>query len=214
MNGNSEEMEIDLGRLLSALWRRGWMIGVVSALCGLLTLLGTFLFITPKYQSSVMFHVSGGELADSCIVMLKTGETLLEVCDAAGVDGGCEDLEKMITAEIEGSTGFFTVTAVSEDAGEAKDITDAVARILPGRMGVIAEDISLIVVDAPRMAKKPASPDYPKAALTGALAGFALSAGTVAMREVFAPGPENGSGKYENSRTKREKSSRQHCSER
>lgn len=205
MNGYGDEMEIDIGRVLSALWRRGWVIGVVSILCALLTLLGTFLFVTPKYQSTVMFCVSGQSPAKDCIVVLETGETLREVIEASGVSRDREALETMLSAEAVDAAAFFSVTVSSEDAGEARAIADAVARILPERVAGIVEGTTLNVADPPLTANRPGTPDYLKNTLVGALAGFAVTAGAIALREIFRGG-EN--GKYEEKSPRAEKTGR------
>ena len=100
-----DEVEINLSRLLRALVRRAWMVAIVSVLCAVLTVVGTLLFITPKYDSAAMFYVNNNnvsigdssvsldsgylstsrKLVDSYIVILNTRETLNDVIDYAGV---------------------------------------------------------------------------------------------------------------------------------
>ena len=46
-NFNNDEIEIDLSRLLGALLKRAWLIGIVAVLCAVLTLVGTVLFVAP-----------------------------------------------------------------------------------------------------------------------------------------------------------------------
>ena len=102
----NEEIEIDLQRLFSAVWNKAWLVGLVAGVCAVVTLLGTLLFVTPKYQSSAMFYVNNNSLSlgeaslsitsadisasrglvKSYIVILNTRESLNDVIDYAGVD--------------------------------------------------------------------------------------------------------------------------------
>ena len=102
----NEEIEIDLSRLFGALIKRAWLIGIVAVLCAVLTLVGTVLFVAPKYESSTMFYVNNSSLSlgdmdvsistgdisaskslvKTYIVILTARETLNDVIDYAGVD--------------------------------------------------------------------------------------------------------------------------------
>lgn len=193
MNG---EMEIDIGRVLSALWRRKGRLLLAAAVCAVLTLAGSLLVATPKYSSTVLFYVtgSGESLSDSCIIMLKTEETLAGVIEKSGTAIDSEALEKRITAQTLDAKPFFSVTVTAEDPVEARAAADAVAEVLPQRMGQIEGEITLKVAAAPKTAKKPSSPDNLQNALIGALAGFTAAGLWIALREIFCG---DGNGKYE-----------------
>ena len=53
----NEEMEIDLQRLLAALLRKAWLIGLSAVICAVITFLTTYFFVTPLYQSTAKFYV-------------------------------------------------------------------------------------------------------------------------------------------------------------
>ena len=113
-----EVIEIDFKRLLDAVVRKAWLVGIVAVLCAVLTFLGTFLFVTPLYESSAIFYVNNNALSvgdasfslstgdisaakslvDSYIVILKTRTTLNDVIDYAGVDRSYGELKGMISA--------------------------------------------------------------------------------------------------------------------
>jgi capsular polysaccharide biosynthesis protein len=123
----NEEIEIDLGRVLQAVMSKAWLVTVVSVLCAVLTFAGTFLFITPKYESAAMFYVnnnsfslgdaslsiSSGDLTtsrnlvDSYLVILNTRETLNDVIDYAGAGRSYSELKKMITSQSVNETEIF-----------------------------------------------------------------------------------------------------------
>ena len=202
----NDEREIDLQRLFGVLVSKGWLIGLVAVLCAVLAFLGTFFFITPKYQSSAMFYVNNNSLSlgeaslsissadisasrglvKSYIVILNTRESLNDVIDYAGVDRTYKELKRMITAEAVDSTEIFEVVVTSPDPVEADKIADAIAYILPKRISSIIEGTSAKVVDSSVVASKPSSPSYTKNTLIGFVAGLVLMVGIIALREIMS----------------------------
>ena len=59
----NEKIEIDIQRLIGAVWSRAWIVVLVSVLCAVITFLGTFYFVTPMYKSSAMFYVNNSNLS-------------------------------------------------------------------------------------------------------------------------------------------------------
>ena len=92
------EMELDIQRMLGEIWRKFWVVILVSVLGAAITFLGTVYLITPQYQSSAKFYVNNRSisvgsaslslesgdinaaksLVDSYIVILQTRESLNE----------------------------------------------------------------------------------------------------------------------------------------
>lgn len=201
----NEKMEIDIQRLIGAVWSRAWIVVLVSVLCAVITFLGTFYFVTPMYKSSAMFYVNNSNLSigdtqvtlssanltasrnlvDSYIVILKTRTSLNEIIDYAGVDRSYGELRGMISAASVNSTEIFEVVVTSPDPVEAERIANAVAYILPNRIKNIIEGTSAKVVDNAIVASSPSSPSYTKNTLIGFLVGLVLSVGAIVLMEIF-----------------------------
>ena len=201
----NEEIDIDLGRIFRAVMDRAWLVAVVSALCAVLLFVGTFFFITPQYTSSAMFYVnnnafnvgdaalsiSNGDLVtsrglvDSYIVILNTRETLNDVIDYAGSSHTYGSLRGMISAQAVNETEIFQVSVTSPDPQEAERLANAIAYILPKRIGTLIDGTSAKVVDAAVVPSSPSSPSYTKNTLLGFLLGFVLSVGVIVLREIF-----------------------------
>ncbi len=200
-----QEVEIDLGRLLRTILDRAWMVAIVSLLCAVLTLVGTFCLVSPKYESSAMFYVNNGSLSlgdtslslssgdlsasrnlvESYIVILNTRESLNDVIDYAGVDRSYSELKKMISAEAVSDTEIFRVTVTSPDPVEAEKIAAAIAYILPNRIADIIENSSAKVVDKAVLPSEPSSPNYITNTIVGFLIGFVMVVGIIVLRELF-----------------------------
>ena len=201
----NDEIEIDLQRLVVALVKKGWLIGISAVVGALAALVVTVMFITPKYQSSAMFYVNNNSLSlgetslsissadisaskslvNSYIVILNTRESLMDVIDYAGVDRTYSEVKNMVAAEAVGSTEIFRVTVTSPDPQEAEKIADAIAYVLPKRIGSIIEGTSAKVVDAAVLPTRSSSPNYTKNTMIGFVVGLALAAAFVVIKELL-----------------------------
>ena len=193
--------ELGMQQLLMVLLRRGWIIMMVGILCAIITFVGTYYLITPKYQSSTMFYVNNSdlnldsltsgdivaaqELVESYIVILESRETLLEIKDYAGVDRSVSEMQSMISAASVNSTEIFKVVVTSPDPEEAHAIANAIAEILPKRISTIIEGTSAKVVDHSVVANHPSSPSYVVNTMVGFVLGFLCSGAIIVLREVF-----------------------------
>jgi len=201
----NEEIEIDLKRIFSALRQKFVWIVVVAVTCAIIFCLVTVFFITPQYEAAAKFYVNnssisvGGasvsissgdlvtsrNLVDSYIVILKTRETLNDVIDYAGVDRTYSEVAKMIDAKAVNETEIFQVTVTSPDPQEAEKIANAIAYILPKRIGNIIEGTSAKVVEAAIVPANPSSPSYVSNTVIGCLLGVVLMVAVIALQQIF-----------------------------
>lgn len=205
MMEKNDEIEIDLQRLLGALLKRSWLIGIVAVVVAVAAFLGTYFFITPQYQSSAMFYVNNSSLSlgdmsmsiessditasrnlvKSYIVILRTRETLNMVVDYAGVKRTAGQVRNMISAAAVDNTEIFQVVVTSPNPEEAKKLADAIAYVLPKRIGSIIEGTSAKVVDSAVRPVNPSSPNYSKNTLIGFLGGAVLMALLIVVMELL-----------------------------
>lgn len=205
VTAKGEETEVDVRRLMSAIWRGKWMIAFVAILSAVLTYLGSCYLVTPLYQSSAMFYVNNTafsfgdaelsisssdisaakSLVNSYIVILKTRESLNEVIELAEVDLKYEELEEMIVAASVDATEVFEVIVTSEDPYEAERIARAITQILPNRISDIIEGTSARIVDTAVIPSEPSFPNSMGNAIIGFLLGASIIASVIILREVF-----------------------------
>ena len=206
MNRNKTDYyEIDLLRLAGALWKKLWLIVLVTLLCGALAFGYTFFLVTPLYKATAMMYVnnsaisvgsakvsiSAGDLAasqslvDTYTVILKTRGTLNEVISRTGVPYSYQQLTKMVQAEAVNSTEVFSIDVTSPDPQEAELIANAIADILPDRIADIVEGSSVKIVDYAIVPAEIASPSYTRNTALGMLAGLVVIAAIICLREIF-----------------------------
>lgn len=204
-NRNESELEIDVLKLLQSLWRKAWVILLVTILAGSAAFAGTAVFIRPKYRAEALMYVNssnisvGGTkvsisqseltaaqtLVDTYIVILNTRTTLEDVIAQTGVPYTYEDLKEMITAEAVNGTEVFSIQVVSRSPSEAETLANAIARILPEKIASIVEGSSARIVDYAVVPAKKDSPSLIKSTAIGAVLGFFLTCGVVVVQELM-----------------------------
>lgn len=201
----NEEIEVDVGRVVRAVLDRAWLVCLITVLCAVITIVGTYFLIKPQYQASAKFYVnnssrlpgdgasslSSGDLStsrnlvDSYMVILNTKETILDVIEYSQSKLSFEDVKDMIEAKAVNETEIFEVIITSGDPNEALRLADAISEVLPKRISTIIDGTSAKVVETAVLPEEPSSPSYPKNAVIGALLGFMLAVSVIALREIF-----------------------------
>ena len=76
MNRNKTDYyEIDLLRLAGALWKKLWLIVLVTLLCGALAFGYTFFLVTPLYKATAMMYVNNSAISvGSAKVSISAGD--------------------------------------------------------------------------------------------------------------------------------------------
>lgn len=202
---NEEEMEIDLLKLVKALWCKAWAIVLAAAICGGAVLAYTALFVTPLYKAEALMYVnssdisvggakvsiSQGELSaaqslvKTYIVILNTRTTLNDVIEQSGVSYTYEELKEMISAESVNSTEIFSISVTSPDPQEAELLANAIVRVLPEKIASIVEGTSARIVDYAVVPSHRSSPSLSKNTMIGALLGFVLACGIIVVMELM-----------------------------
>ena len=200
-----ENIELDIGRIVRAVWKRAWLACLIAVLCAAIAVAGTYFFITPQYQASAKFYVnnnsrmpgdnissmSSGDLAtsrnlvDSYLVILNTKETIQDVIYYAGVQLPYERVKNMIAAKAVNATEIFEVTVTSPNPEEALLLADAISVVLPDRISTIIDGTSAKVVETAVLPAGPSSPSYLKNTIIGAILGFMLVTIIIVLREIF-----------------------------
>ncbi len=185
---------VDLMQIFKSLWKKAWVIAVSTVLVGIFGFFIAAFAITPKYASSVMLYVNNGvfsvegmlnfssstisgarSLVDTYIVMLQNRTTLNKVIEKADVEYTFDELEDMIVAESVNGTEVMRITVTSTDPYEAADIANAIAVVLPSRIGEIIEGSSMEVVDSGAVNLKKVAPSITGYTVVGMLVGAIIS---------------------------------------
>ncbi|MBQ4140355.1 MAG: hypothetical protein IJD70_03360 [Clostridia bacterium] len=189
---NRDYYSVDLLQIIKSLWKRAWVIAICAILAGILGFSIAAFGITPKYSSSVMLYVNNGtfsvgdifsiseingarSLVDTYIVMLDNRTTYNKVIEKAKVSYDFEELQDMVVAESVNGTEVMRITVTTTDPYEAADIANAIAIVLPERIGEIIEGSSMEVVDSGAVNLKKVAPSVTGFTVVGLLVGAIIS---------------------------------------
>ena len=198
---NREMIEIDLKRLLLALWRRAWIILLVSAVFATLAYGYARFFITPTYAATTKFYVNNNyvdspgfsssqitaaqDLANTYMVIMESRSVLEQVREQTGLNYTYGQLKSMISAASVNETEVFEVRVTCADYRHAAIIANGIADVLPDKISAVVEGSSVRVVDYAVENPSPVGPDHQRYLLLGAVVGFVLVALIVVILEVM-----------------------------
>ncbi|MCD8068326.1 MAG: Wzz/FepE/Etk N-terminal domain-containing protein [Lachnospiraceae bacterium] len=205
MKKQQDVIEIDLGKLLLALWHRLWIIVLAILVCGGAALVGTIQFIAPTYEANILVYVNNSVtstsgirsalssadlsasqgLVDTYIVILKSRTNLEAVIEASGVDYTYSELYDMIEADAVNSTEGFQIVVTSTVPEEAELIANTIAQILPDNIGSIIEGSSARIVDYAVLPSSKASPSLSRNTMIGGLLGAFISCAIIVLIELL-----------------------------
>lgn len=190
----NEETEIDLMKLIRAVWAKKWII-ILAAIGGaLLAALYTIFLVTPTYRaefqayiynyqdtSSVSYISSSDYSASSYIATtyanILTNRTVIDIAlDSTNLDYTYEDVSESITAEVVDDTQIITVYVTMEDPEEAYILACALEDTGPDALADIVEGSSMKIVSTAQLPKEKYSPSTTKNTIIGALIGFIIAA--------------------------------------
>lgn len=198
-------VEIDVVALLRAIWKRIFLVAIVTVLCAVAGFSYARFYLTPTYQATALLYVNNSSisvgstqvklsasdisaaqsLVSTYTVILQSRSTLNEVARVAGVQYTYEDLSKMIKAAAVNETEVFQVTVTDTDPAEAMNIANAVAKVLPNRIADILDGSSARVVDYAVQPTQRNFPSYTRYTEIGALLGLMAVCLVIAVRELL-----------------------------
>lgn len=202
MNGQEE---IDLLKLLQALWKKIWIIVGATIVGGIVLFLYTYFFVTPMYQTTALLYVNNNSvnigstkvnisssdiyasnsLVETYSVILKSRNTLLEAISEGQIPYTYEELLRKVSGSAEGDTPVFKITVIDKDPDMAAHIANQIVDVITDKISDIVDGSSVKVVDLAVSPKEAYSPNYLKNTAIGMLIGFVLSCGVIILMSLM-----------------------------
>ncbi len=199
-NVQNDEVEIDIGHILSILWEKILVIIATGIIVGLAGFLVSKFLITPKYESETKLYVlnrandSATTLSDVQLstqltkdyqILVTSAPVMNQVIKELGLNMKASELASTISVDTPSDTRVLQITVTSDDPKRAKDIADKVAQVSSKKICDIMKIERVNVIEEGSMSEEPAVDTVQKWTLIGLALGIVLSCAVIIIRSML-----------------------------
>ena len=199
-NVQNDEVEIDIGHILSILWEKILLIIATGIIVGLAGFLVSKFLITPKYESETKLYVlnrandSATTLSDVQLstqltkdyqILVTSAPVMNQVIKELGLNMKASELASTISVDTPSDTRVLQITVTSDDPKRAKDIADKVAQVSSKKICDIVKIEQVNVIEEGSLSEEPAVDTVQKWTLIGLALGIVLSCAVIIIRSML-----------------------------
>lgn len=199
-NVQNDEVEIDIGHILSILWEKILVIIATGIIVGLAGFLVSKFLITPKYESETKLYVlnrandSATTLSDVQLstqltkdyqILVTSAPVMNQVIKELGLNMKASELASTISVDTPSDTRVLQITVTSNDPKRAKDIADKVAQVSSKKICDIMKIEQVNVIEEGSISEEPAVDTVQKWTLIGLALGIVLSCAVIIIRSML-----------------------------
>ena len=199
-NVQNDEVEIDIGHILSILWEKILLIIATGIIVGLAGFLVSKFLITPKYESETKLYVlnrandSATTLSDVQLstqltkdyqILVTSAPVMNQVSKELGLNMKASELASTISVDTPSDTRVLQITVTSDDPKRAKDIADKVAQVSSKKICDIMKIEQVNVIEEGSLSEEPAVDTVQKWTLIGLALGIVLSCAVIIIRSML-----------------------------
>ena len=199
-NVQNDEVEIDIGHILSILWEKILVIIATGIIVGLAGFLVSKFLITPKYESETKLYVlnrandSATTLSDVQLstqltkdyqILVTSAPVMNQVIKELGLNMRASELASTISVDTPSDTRVLQITVTSDDPKRAKDIADKVAQVSSKKICDIMKIEQVNVIEEGSLSEEPAVDTVQKWTLIGLALGIVLSCAVIIIRSML-----------------------------
>ncbi len=199
-NVQNDEVEIDIGHILSILWEKILIIIATGLIVGLAGFLISKFLITPKYESETKLYVlnrandSATTLSDVQLstqltkdyqILVTSAPVMNQVIKELKLDMKASELASTISVDTPSDTRVLQITVTSDDPQRAKVIADKVAEVSSEKICDIMKIEQVNVIEEGSISEQPAVDAVQKWTLIGLALGIVLSCAVIIVRSML-----------------------------
>lgn len=199
-NVQNDEVEIDIGHILSILWEKILIIIAAGLIVGLAGFLISKFLITPKYESETKLYVlnrandSATTLSDVQLstqltkdyqILVTSAPVMNQVIKELKLDMKASELASTISVDTPSDTRVLQITVTSDDPQRAKVIADKVAEVSSEKICDIMKIEQVNVIEEGSISEQPAVDTVQKWTLIGLALGIVLSCAVIIVRSML-----------------------------
>ena len=197
MQRRRQDIEFDLRRLFTELWRKLPVIILCAALAAVCVGTAEYFFAEREYRSATKLYVQakqeeGGILSTDMQMntlltkdyaeLIKTRDVTAQVITRLGLDMTHEELLSKMTVSVPADTRIIEISVTDTDPKEARRIVQAISSTASVHIREVTDAQAVNTAEKANMPTDPVSPRIPRDSAAGALFGAAVSALAVTVR--------------------------------
>lgn len=191
---NNDEIEIDLGEIFHLILSKLGIIILSGIILGVVSIIGSMLFITPQYESTTKMVVlnkqdsntltsqdmqTSSQLTKDYAELIKSRTVIEGVIAQMNLDMTYEELLKKVTVETPADTRIVSIIVRDEDPYTASQIANSIRDMAAEHIQAVMDIKAVNVVDTANIPSEKASPSLAKNGVIGGLLGVIIAMGIV-----------------------------------
>ena len=194
VTNNNDEIEIDLGEVFHLVISKLGVIILSGILLGVLSIIGTMLFITPKYESTTKIMVlnkqdnntltsadmqTSTQLTKDYAELIQSRTVLEGVIAQLNLDMTYKEMLNKVSVETSSDSRIVSISVTDEDPYTASEIANAVRDMAAEHIQAVMDIEAVNVVDTANIPNEKASPSLAKNGVIGGLLGVIIAMAAV-----------------------------------
>lgn len=194
VTNNNDEIEIDLGEVFHLVISKLGVIILSGILLGVLSIIGTQLFITPKYESTTKIMVlnkqdnntltsadmqTSTQLTKDYAELIQSRTVLEGVIAQLNLDMTYKEMLNKVSVETSSDSRIVSISVTDEDPYTASEIANAVRDMAAEHIQSVMDIEAVNVVDTANIPNEKASPSLAKNGVIGGLLGVIIAMAAV-----------------------------------
>lgn len=194
VTNNNDEIEIDLGEVFHLVISKLGVIILSGILLGVLSIIGTMLFITPKYESTTKIMVlnkqdnntltsadmqTSTQLTKDYAELIQSRTVLEGVIAQLSLDMTYKKMLNKVSVETSSDSRIVSISVTDEDPYTASEIANAVRDMAAEHIQSVMDIEAVNVVDTANIPNEKASPSLAKNGVIGGLLGVIIAMAAV-----------------------------------
>lgn len=194
VTNNNDEIEIDLGEVFHLVISKLGVIILSGILLGVLSIIGTMLFITPKYESTTKIMVlnkqdnntltsadmqTSTQLTKDYAELIQSRTVLEGVIAQLNLDMTYKEMLQKVSVETSSDSRIVSISVTDEDPYTASEIANAVRDMAAEHIQSVMDIEAVNVVDTANIPNEKASPRLAKNGVIGGLLGVIIAMAAV-----------------------------------
>ena len=194
VTNNNDEIEIDLGEVFHLVISKLGVIILSGILLGVLSIIGTMLFITPKYESTTKIMVlnkqdnntltsadmqASTQLTKDYAELIQSRTVLEGVIAQLNLDMTYKEMLNKVSVETSSDSRIVSISVTDEDPYTASEIANAVRDMAAEHIQSVMDIEAVNVVDTANIPNEKASPSLAKNGVIGGLLGVIIAMAAV-----------------------------------